>query len=117
VPGQNVAIAKRKLDTQVAVRSGQTVLLGGLIRQRDSRGRSSVPGLSRIPLLGSLFRSRTDELMRTELIVLITPRVIANGDDAKRVSEQYRKRFRSLQPLEAATSSPGDAAAKVAPSG
>lgn len=117
VPGQNVAIAKRKLDTQVAVRSGQTVLLGGLIRQRDSRGRSSVPGLSRLPLLGGLFRSRNDELMRTELIVLITPRVIASGDDAKRVSEQYRKRFRSLQPLEAATSSPGDAAAKVAPSG
>lgn len=101
-PGQNAAIAKRKLDTQVAVRSGQTVLLGGLIRQRDSRGHSSVPGLSKIPLLGALFRSRTEDLMRTELIVLITPRVITNGEDAKRVSDDYRKRFRSLQPLEAA---------------
>lgn len=103
VPGQNVAIAKRKLDTQVAVRSGQTVLLGGLIRQRDNRGHAGVPGLSRIPLLGALFRSRNEDLMRTELIVLITPKVIASGDDAKRVSDEYRKRFRSLQPLEAAT--------------
>ena len=102
LPGQNAAIAKRKLDTQVAVRSGQTVLLGGLIRQRDSRGRSAVPGLSRIPLLGALFRSRSEELMRTELIVLITPKVIANADDARRVSDEYRKRFRSLQPLDAA---------------
>ena len=99
--GQNAAIERRKLETQVAVRSGQTVLLGGLIRQRDSRSHSGVPGLSRIPLLGALFRGRSENLMRTELIVLITPKVITNGDDAKRVSDDYRKRFRSLQPLEA----------------
>jgi general secretion pathway protein D len=109
-PGQNASIAKRKLDTQVAVRSGQTVLLGGLIRQRDSRGHASVPGLSRIPLLGALFRSRSEDLMRTELIVLITPKVIANGDDAKRVADDYRKRFRSLRPLEAANPKPSTAA-------
>lgn len=103
IPGQNASIAKRKLDTQVAVRSGQTVLLGGLIRQRDSRGHAGVPYLSRIPLLGALFRNRSEDLMRTELIVLITPKVIGSGDDAKRVSDEYRKRFRSLQPLDAAT--------------
>jgi general secretion pathway protein D len=112
-----VSIAKRKLDTQVAVRSGQTVLLGGLIRQRDSRGRAGVPYLSRIPGLGALFRSRSEDLMRTELIVLITPKVIANGDDAKRVSDEYRKRFRSLQPLEAATPKPESAPAGPASAG
>jgi general secretion pathway protein D len=117
VVGQNVSIAKRKLDTQVAVRSGQTVLLGGLIRQRDSRGRAGVPYLSRIPGLGALFRSRSEDLMRTELIVLITPKVIANGDDAKRVSDEYRKRFRSLQPLEAATPKPESAPAGPASAG
>jgi general secretion pathway protein D len=106
-PGQNAAIAKRKLDTQVAVRSGQTVLLGGLIRQRDGRSRAGVPGLSRIPLLGALFRSRSEDLMRTELIVLITPKVIANGEDAKRISDEYRERFRSLQPFDAATPKAG----------
>jgi general secretion pathway protein D len=117
VAGQNVSIAKRKLDTQVAVRSGQTVLLGGLIRQRDSRGHSGVPYLSRIPVLGALFRSRSEDLMRTELIVLITPKVIANGDDAKRVSDEYRKRFRSLQPLEAATPKAGTVPAGPASAG
>jgi len=105
--GQNVPIAKRKLETQVAVRSGQTVLLGGLIRQRDSRGLAGVPYLSKIPLLGGLFRSRNEDLMRTELIVLITPKVIANGEDAKRVSDEYRRRFRSLQPLDAALPASG----------
>jgi general secretion pathway protein D len=112
-PGQNAAIAKRKLETQVAVRSGQTVLLGGLIRQRDSRGRAGVPVLSRIPLLGALFRSRSEDLMRTELIVLITPRVITNGEDARRLSDDYRKRFRSLQPLEATAPRAGATPAPV----
>lgn len=116
LPGQNAAIAKRKLDTQVAVRSGQTVLLGGLIRQRDSRGRSGVPVLSRIPLLGALFRGRSEDLMRTELIVLITPRVIANGDDAKRISDDYRKRFRSLQPFDAVAPKEGSPQPASAPS-
>jgi general secretion pathway protein D len=99
-PGQNASIAKRKLETQVVVTSGQTVLLGGLIRQRDARGRSGVPFLSRVPVLGSLFGSRTEDLTRTELIVLITPRVIGSGQDAKRVSDDYRRSFRSLQPFE-----------------
>jgi general secretion pathway protein D len=110
-PGQNVSIAKRKLDTQVAVQSGQTVLLGGLIRQRDSRGHAGVPGLSRIPWLGALFRGRSEDLMRTELIVLITPRVIANADDAKRISDDYRQRFRSLKPF--GTVAPKDGKAAV----
>jgi general secretion pathway protein D len=99
-PGQNASIAKRKLETQVVVTSGQTVLLGGLIRQRDSRGSAGVPWLSRVPIVGGLFGSRTEDLARTELIVLITPRVIANGRDAKRVSDEYRQNFRSLKPFE-----------------
>jgi general secretion pathway protein D len=106
----NLPIAKRKLETQVAVRSGQTVLLGGLIRQRDSRDHAGVPYLSKIPLLGGLFRRRSEELSRTELIVLITPKVIANGEDAKRVSDEYRRRFRSLQPLDAAMPTTGASA-------
>ena len=115
-PGQNASIAKRKLDTQVAVQSGQTVLLGGLIRQRDSRGHAGVPGLSRIPLLGALFRNRSEDLMRTELIVLITPRVIANADDARRISDDYRQRFRSLKPFGAVAPKDGKQAVASAES-
>jgi general secretion pathway protein D len=99
--GANLPISKRKLTTQVAVQSGQTVLLGGLIRQQDDRSQSGVPGLSRIPLLGALFRDRSTRSDRTELIVLITPKVITDGEDAKRVSDEYRRAFRSLRPFEA----------------
>ncbi|WP_051938487.1 type II secretion system secretin GspD [Luteibacter sp. 9135] len=96
----NLPIMKRKLTTQVAVQSGQTVLLGGLIRELDTENRSGVPGLSRVPLLGALFRNQDNGGMRTELVVLITPRVIANGVEAKRVLDDYRRSFRSLRPLE-----------------
>lgn len=95
----NAPIEKRKLTTEVAVQSGQTVLLGGLIRELGTHGRSGVPGLSRIPLLGRLFGNRWDNNQRTETLVLITPRVIANGQDARRVADDYRRRFRSLEPF------------------
>ncbi|HEY4092433.1 MAG TPA: type II secretion system secretin GspD [Luteibacter sp.] len=95
----NAPIEKRKLTTEVAVQSGQTVLLGGLIREMGAHGRSGVPGLSRIPVLGRLFGNRWDNNQRTETIVLITPRVIANAEDARRVADDYRQRFRSLSPF------------------
>lgn len=100
--GPNLPIVKRKLTTQVAVQSGQTVLLGGLIREIDTHQRSGVPFLSRIPVIGALFGDRSDDGSRTELVVLITPKVISSGEDAKRVSDEYRRAFRSLRPFEAA---------------
>ncbi|WP_448096122.1 type II secretion system secretin GspD [Luteibacter yeojuensis] len=100
--GDNVPIVKRKLTTQVAVQSGQTVLLGGLIQEAETRSRSGVPFLSRIPLLGALFRTSMNAGERTELIVLITPKVISSGEDAKRISDDYRRAFRSLRPFETA---------------
>jgi len=98
--GQNLPISKKKLTTQVAVQSGQTVLLGGLIGEDERRLRNGVPFLSRIPLLGNLFSERDEQNVRSELIVLITPTVIANGHDAKRVSDEYRRAFRTLRPFE-----------------
>jgi general secretion pathway protein D len=95
----NLPIMKRKLSTQVAVQSGQTVLLGGLIRELDTVSSTGVPGLSRIPLLGGLFRNKENTGRRTELVVLITPRVIANGVEARRVLDDYRRSFRALPPL------------------
>ncbi|MDF4005247.1 type II secretion system secretin GspD [Luteibacter sp. PPL552] len=112
--GANVPIVKRMLNTQVAVQSGQTVLLGGLIRELDAAQRSGVPGLSRLPLIGGLFGERTTEDVRTELLVLITPRVIANGQDARRVSEDYRRAFRSLRPLDRDAAPAGDSVVEEA---
>ncbi|MGN6738853.1 type II secretion system secretin GspD [Dyella sp.] len=97
----NPTIAQRELATQVAVQSGQTVLLGGLIQQDEGNTDTGVPGLNRIPLLGRLFGTTSRTHNRTELIVLITPRVIASSDDARDITNEYQQKFESLAPLRA----------------
>ncbi|MEO5811866.1 MAG: type II secretion system secretin GspD [Rhodanobacter sp.] len=98
----NVAISERKLATQVAVQSGQTVLLGGLIQQAEANTDTGIPGLNRVPVIGRLFGNTNRSRNRTELIVLITPRVIRGGEDAKRITDDYQEKFESLAPLRAA---------------
>ena len=92
-------IQQRMVESTVAIHSGQTVALGGLIREANSKGRSGLPGLSRIPLLGNLFGSTSVEKARTELLILITPRVIRNRSEAQEVTDELRNRMRSVQPL------------------
>jgi general secretion pathway protein D len=70
------AIFERSLSTEVVARSGETVLLGGLIAENNNETVSKVPFLGDIPWLGRLFRSETQTTERTELVVMITPRVL-----------------------------------------
>ncbi|WP_333679437.1 type II secretion system secretin GspD [Dyella sp.] len=95
----NPTISQRQIATQLSVQNGQTVLLGGLIQQQDIGANSGVPFLSRVPILGKLFGSTDNKKDRTELIVLITPRVISSSDDAKQITDEYQEKFESLAPL------------------
>jgi general secretion pathway protein D len=95
----NVPVSRRTINTEVAVQSGQTVLLGGLIKQTDAKGSSGTPGLSRIPVIGGIFGSQNRRSDRQELLVLITPTVIASGEDAEALTDEYRRRFIGLEPL------------------
>ncbi len=97
----NPPISQRALQTQIAVQSGQTVLLGGLISEDDLATDSGVPGLSKVPVLGKLFGNTSRNRARTEIIVLITPQVIASTEEARTMTEEYQKRFESLAPLRA----------------
>ena len=95
----NYTISNRALSTEVAVQSGQTVLLGGLIQQTDSVQDNGVPFLNRIPVLGRLFGTTDRSKTRSELIVLITPRIIRNPEDARRNTDEYETQFQSLRPI------------------
>jgi general secretion pathway protein D len=97
----NYTIAQREIGTQVAVQSGQTVLLGGLIQDQEDTTDTGIPGLNRIPVLGRLFGSTGRNRSRTELIVLITPRVITNSEEARQITDDYQREFESLKPLQA----------------
>jgi general secretion pathway protein D len=74
--GGNPDIFERSLSTEVVAQSGQTVLLAGLISENSSSGGSGAPGLSKIPLFGNLFKSKAASSDRTELVMLITARVV-----------------------------------------
>ena len=94
----NPSISTRSISTQVAVQSGQTVLLGGLIKQDNAESTSSVPGLGNIPGLRWLFGSTSKSKDRTELIVLITPRLVAGSNQARQVTDDYRQQMQLIRP-------------------
>ena len=95
----NPRISTRSVSTQVAVQSGQTVLLGGLIKQDNSDTVSAVPYLGRVPGLRWLFGNTSKSKNRTELIVLITPRVITSNSQARQVTDDYRQQLQLIKPL------------------
>ena len=86
-------ISQRKVSTSVVVGDGQTLALGGLIEESRNLTNSKVPGVGDLPVVGALFRNRRDAQQRTELLVLITPRVIRNGQEARAVTQELRQRF------------------------
>lgn len=91
------AFLQRQIDTKVAVRSGETLVLGGLIRDNDADGSAGVPGLHDIPLLGALFGTKTRNRTQTELLVIITPRILETDDDLRAASLEMRSRMRQLR--------------------
>jgi general secretion pathway protein D len=97
----NPPIDQRLIQTQVAVQSGETLLLGGLIQDNETTGQAGLPLISKVPFLRNLFGSTTNSKDRTELIVLITPRVIRNADEGRQMTLEYTRQFQSLAPLRA----------------
>jgi len=98
--GGNVAISQRTINSSVIVQSGQTVVLGGLILENRSEGRSGVPVLMNIPLIGGLFSQTKEDIFRTELIITIKPVVVNNGQEMRRVTEELRMRMQKASDLE-----------------
>ena len=95
----NPPINNKSVTSQVAVQSGQTIFLGGLISEQTSKGRTGVPYLNRIPGIGPLFGSRTSSTVRSETIVMITPTVIESTADLRAVSDDIRVEFMKIPPI------------------
>jgi general secretion pathway protein D len=95
----NVRIDTRKVKTETAVQSGDTVMLAGLISDGVTKGSSGFPGLSRIPVVGGLFGRQTSRTDRNEVIVLLTPTVVRNPQEVRNLTDEYTQRFRAMEPL------------------
>jgi len=87
---------ERNVASKVAIRSGESVVLGGLIRDNQSSGRRGVPLLMDIPGLGALFSTQSDTSTRTELLVFITPRVLEGEEDLRAINREMRGRMQGL---------------------
>lgn len=103
----NVRVDTRKLQTQAAIQSGDTIILAGMISDGLERSSSGVPGLSRIPVVGALFGSQRTNKRRNEVIVLLTPTIIGSAQQAREITDDYGRRFRALEPLQSKLRKPG----------
>ncbi len=78
------------------MRSGDTVLLGGLIRETAGDGRTGIPLLHELPIIGNLFGRTAETTQRTELVILIRPIIISTPEEATSVTQSMRNKFLSL---------------------
>jgi general secretion pathway protein D len=92
---------KRTLSSEIAVLNGETVMLGGFIKNQKSTSRSGVPFLDKIPLLGNLFSSRSDSKQREELIVLMRPTVLRSPEIAAANTIKEEQRLPGVSAAEA----------------
>ncbi len=89
-PTQSPEFLKREAETSVVLLNNQTLVLGGLIQTRRTSNKTGIPFLNKIPVLGILFGNTTEQIQKTELIILVTPRVVGTALDAARITEQMR---------------------------
>lgn len=93
-------IQQRRIASSVAVQDSDTIVLGGLIRETVTNGKTGVPFLRRVPLFGNAFGSRNKTLRRTELIAIITPRVVNDARSTREVMDYLRDKFQTLPPID-----------------
>jgi general secretion pathway protein D len=96
-PINSPRILKREAESSIVLLNNQTLVLGGLIQDRKTTQRTGIPFLNRIPVLGFLFGSMAETSEKTELLLLITPRVVGNPVDAARITEDMLRATPGMQ--------------------
>ncbi|MCV2883287.1 general secretion pathway protein GspD [Aestuariibacter sp. AA17] len=94
--GDTPSIFERSMTTEVVASSGQTIVLGGLISENVNNTHSKVPVLGDIPVLGNLFSSKSDVKDRTELVVIVTPRIIEEREQWEDIKSQFKNSMQQL---------------------
>lgn len=100
-------ISQRSANTTISVRDGETVVLGGMIREQTDRTVNKTPILGDLPVLGGLFRSRGTAKGKTELMIFLTPRVVRDVDQAAALSRDQQRQVNIVLP--SSTALPSDA--------
>jgi general secretion pathway protein D len=91
-------IQQRRVKTTVVVNDGEVLALGGMIQEQANRTSKQIPILGDIPGLGVAFSARNNDVQKTELVILITPRVVRDGTESRLVTEEYRRKMNVYMP-------------------
>jgi general secretion pathway protein D len=94
--GSNPDILTREITSSVAVQSGETIVLGGLIKENKNDTKAGIPFLHELPLIGPLFGNTRYIKDKTELVVLITPRVVTSKQDAREISDEFKRKLTGI---------------------
>ena len=86
-------IQQRRVKTTVAVQDGETLVLAGMMQDRATNTREQVPVLGGLPVIGNLFKNKTDTITRTELLIAITPRVVKNDNQIRAIAAEMRDKL------------------------
>ena len=87
----------RRINTSVVAAHGQTVALGGLIKEQKTLVETKVPLLGDVPLIGNLFKVTNKETDRTELLILVTPTILTKTDDATQITDALKKEIKWMK--------------------
>ncbi|NOQ77419.1 MAG: type II secretion system protein GspD, partial [Methylococcaceae bacterium] len=87
---------QRQITSTIAVQSGETIVLGGLISETDTFNKSGIPWLHKLPLIGPLFGETDKKNNKTELVVLITPRVVKTRQDARLITNEFKRKLSGI---------------------
>ncbi len=97
----SATINKQEIESSVAVQDGETIALGGLIKDNNSENKSGIPFLHDLPLIGPLFGNTTYTLTKNELVVLITPRVVKSKQDSRLVTDEFKRKLTGIYEIKA----------------
>lgn len=92
-----IATTTRSADSAVVVKNGQTIVIGGLVQDRETLLENKVPVLGDVPLVGNLFKFKRRQSSKINLMILLTPRIVENESDMQRILEERQKRNMILQ--------------------
>lgn len=97
IAGANPDIDDKSVSTSVMVPSGDTILMGGFIQDKGNRGTSGIPFVSTIPVLGGLFGNQSWAADRTELVMLITPRIMTSVEETRALVDDLRQQMSKIE--------------------
>ncbi len=90
-------LLNRQVTTEVVASSGQTIIIAGLISENTTNTDSKIPVLGDIPVVGNLFKSKDDSTKKTELVILVTPKIISDGNQWSDIKNKFRKGLENVE--------------------